>query len=263
LLFPPKLVPKQLLSQLQLQIGKAKIPRILLGSSPFIGAGQFGSKASFYYSHFYRNPKNIAKIILKAVDLGVTGVQAFPYRPIFSALKAVERELKEKLTIVATIGLNNPLNDIRDFKELNTVAMLLHAEITDKRDLRKISELLNRVHAVGSLAGLATHKPFSTLNWLLEADIDVDLLMLPFNKLGMFMDADSVRVAEAIERLGKPVIGKKILGAGHLPPQDALSYVARMGCIDIVALGIASEREAEETFTAAATAFSGMTHVRP
>jgi len=79
LLFRPKLVPKRLLSQLQVQIGKAKIPQILLGSSPFIGAGQFGSRASFYYYHFYRNPKNIMEIILKAVDLGITGFQAFEH----------------------------------------------------------------------------------------------------------------------------------------------------------------------------------------
>ena len=201
------------------------------------------------------------EIILKAVDLGVTGVQALPFRPIFGALKAVEREVKERLTIVGTIGPDDPLSDIRDFQGFNTVAMLLHGEITDSRDSRRISELLNSVHAAGCLAGLATHKPFSTLNWLLEAGLDIDLLMLPFNKLGMFMDADPVRVAEAIKRLGKPVIGKKILAAGYLSPQEALTYVVQMGCVDLVALGVASEQEVKETFTAAATAFSGMISV--
>ena len=220
MLVKPEHVPKGLVSQLQLQVGKARIPRILLGTSPFTGAGQFGSRAQFYYEHFYKKPKNIVKIILKAVDLGVTGVQALPFRPIFGALKAVERELKEGLTIVGTIGPDNPLSNIRDFQSLNTVAMLLHGEITDRRDSRKISELLNRVHAGGRLAGLVTHEPLSTLNWLQKADMDVDLLMLPFNRLGMFMDADPVRVAEAIKRVGKPVIGKKVLAAGYISPQD-------------------------------------------
>lgn len=44
----PRVVPQLLVSQLQFQIGKAKIPRILLGTSPFIGAGQFGRRATFY-----------------------------------------------------------------------------------------------------------------------------------------------------------------------------------------------------------------------
>lgn len=257
MLVRPRIVPRRLVSQLQFQIGKAKIPRILLGTSPFIGAGQFGRRATFYYNYFYENPKNIVKIICKAVDLGVTGVQVLPFRPIFGALKAVERELKERLTIVGTVGPDDPLRDIRNFQEFNTAAMLLHGEITDKRDSRRISELLNKVHAANVLAGLVTHEPLSTLNWLLKTDLDVDLLMLSFNRLGMFMDANPPKVAEAIKRVNKPVIGKKILAAGYLPPQDALTYVAQFRCIDVVALGIASEQEAKETFTAAAKAFSG------
>jgi len=108
------------------------------------------------------------------------------------------------------------------------------------------------------MSGLVTHEPLSTLNWLLKTDLNPNLLMVPFNKLGMFMDADPVKVAEAVRRLGKPIIGKKILAAGYLPPKDALTYVAQSACIDIVALGVASEQEAKETFTAAATAFSGI-----
>ncbi|KPV63905.1 MAG: hypothetical protein AOA65_1151 [Candidatus Bathyarchaeota archaeon BA1] len=257
MLIKPKIVPKHLISQLQLQVGKAKIPRILLGTSVFIGAGQFGRRAQLYYNFFYENPRNIVKIICKAVDLGVMGVQALPSLTIFGALKVVERELKERLTIVGTIGPDDPSNDIRDFQGFNTVAMLLHAEITDRRDPRKISELLNKVHAANCLAGLATHKPLSTLNWLLKNGLDIDLLMLPFNQLGMFMDASPVKVAGVIKRLGKPIIGKKVLAAGYLPPQDALTYVAQLGCIDVVALGIASEEEARETLSAATTAFSG------
>jgi hypothetical protein len=247
-----------LVLQLQLQVGKARIPRILLGTSPFIEGGQFGSRAQIYYEHFYRKPGNIVKIVLKAVDLGVMGVQALPFRPVFRALKAVERELKERLTIVGTIGPDDPMNNIHDFQAFNTVAMLPHGEITDRRNSREILELLNNIHAAGYLAGLVTHEPLSTLNWLLKTDLDIDLLMIPFNKLGIFMDADPMRIAEVIKRLGKPVIGKKVLAAGYLPPKDALTYVAQSGCIDIVALGVASEQEAKETFTAAATAFSGM-----
>ncbi len=254
----PEHMPKCLASQLQLQVGKAKIPRILLGTSPFIGAGQFGTKAYFYYEHFYKKPKNIEKIVLKAVDLGVTGVQVLPFRPIFRALKDVETKLKERLKIVGTIGSEDPVSNIRDFQAFKTVAMLLHGEITDKRDARKISELLNRIHATDCVAGLVTHNPLSTLSWLPKTDLDIDLIMVPFNKLGMFMDAHPLMVAEAIERFGKPVIGKKILAAGHLPSKEALSYVAESGCIDIVALGIASEEEAEETFAAATKALSEM-----
>lgn len=258
MLVKPKSVSKQLVPQLQLQIGKVRIPRILLGTSPFIGAGQFGNRAMFYYTHFYENPQNIVKIVRKAVDLGVMGVQVLPYPRIFWALKAVERKLGEKLTIVGTIGPDDPLGNIQDYQGFNTVAMLLHGQVTDKRNAREISRLLNEIRATNCLAGVATHKPLSTLNWLMETKLDIDLIMLSFNQLGMFMDANPIKIAEAIKRLHKPVIGKKFLAAGHLPPQDALTYVAQLRCIDVVALGIASEQEAEETLTTAATTFSEM-----
>ena len=253
----PRLSPKRLLAQFQLQVGKAKIPRILLGTSPFIGSGQFGSRAALYYEHFYGHPENIAKIILAAVDLGVTGVQVLPFPPIFSALKAVEREIKQRLTIVGTVGPDDPLGNIHAFQRFNTVAMLVHGQITDRRDKRKILELLNEIHAVNRLAGLATHEPFSTLKWLAKTNLDVDLLMLPFNRIGMFMDASPAKVAEAVRRFGKPVIGKKVLAAGYLSPKDALAYVGQVGCLDVVALGVASEEEVKETFTEAINIFSG------
>lgn len=258
LLVKPEHMPKRLAPQLQLQVGKAMVPKILLGTSPFIGAGQFGGRAPFYHEHFYEKPQNIVKIVLKAVDLGVTGVQVLPFRPVFRALKDAERELREALTIVGTIGPEDPISNIRDFQAFNTVAMLVHGGITDRRGSREISGLLSRVHAAGCVAGLVTHRPLSTLEWLQKTDLDMDLIMVPFNKLGMFMDADPMRVAEAVKRLGKPVIGKKILAAGYLPPREALAYMAKSGCIDIVALGIASEEEAEETFTIATKAFSEM-----
>jgi len=254
----PLLVPRQILSQLQIQVGRARIPRIILGTSPFIGASQFGSRAAFYHSYFYWNPQNIAKIIFKAVDLGVMGVQVLPHRPIFDALKIVERELKERLIVVGTVGPDDPVGNMEDFQRFNTIAMLLHAQITDERNVRTIKELLNRVHMANCLAGLTTHKPLPTLNWLLKTDLDIDILMLPFNRLGMFMDAPPIKVAGVIKQLGKPVVGKKVLAAGRLNPRDALTYAARLGCLDVVALGVASVEEAMETFTAAAEAFSGI-----
>jgi len=250
---------RQLVRQLQIQVGKAKIPRILLGTSPFIGAGQFGRRAYEYYFKFYEKPENIVRIILKAADLGVTGIQALPYAPIFEAMRRAEESLKERLVVVATIGPDNPYDDIRRFQDFNTVAMVLHGEITDTKDKRKISDLLNRIHAAGYLAGTTTHRPFSTLSWLLEeAEVDIDLMMMPFNKLGMFMDAEPEEIAKKAIRLHKPIIGKKVLAAGYLKPKEALEFALKSGIISVVALGVASEREAEETFSTATEIFSGI-----
>ena len=47
----------------------------MLGTSPFIGAGQFGLKALEYYKTFCLKPSNIAKIYREAYQLGIKALQ--------------------------------------------------------------------------------------------------------------------------------------------------------------------------------------------
>lgn len=239
-----------LAAQAQLQLQKAKLPQILLGTSPFIGAGQFGVRSFLYYSRFYEQPANMVKIFSKAVDLGVRGVQLIPYPPVVKAAKSVWRDLGLELTIVGSVRSEDPNGDIGLLRDLRAVAMLLNGDLTDSHDHLKISELLNQIHQAGSLAGVVTHAPLFTLTWLQKADLDIDLVMLPFNKLGKFMDSTPEKVLEAARRIDKPLIGMKVLAAGDLAPREGLEYAFRKG-LRMVAVGIASESEAVETFSVA------------
>jgi len=254
LVLTPKLELKRRLSQFQIQVGKARIPRVLLGTSPFIGAGQFGSRAEKYYKKF-QHVENIVKVVRVAVDFGVLGVQVLPSPKVFEAISWVEAEVKDKLTIVGTVGLHDAVEEIKRFSEFKTVALLIHGNITDRKNTKLVSELLNQIHASNRLAGLVSHRPYATLKWLQKTDLtaDVDLLMLPFNKLGMFMDAEPAVLAHEILHLNKPVIGKKTLAAGYLTPRDAFRFIAENKCITMVAVGVASVEEAKETFAAAAS----------
>jgi len=254
LVLAPRLELRRKVSQLQIQIGKTRIPRVLLGTSPFLGAGQFGKRALRYYQKFQR-PRNIAQIIRAAIDLGVLGVQVLPASKVFEAIQIVESEIGSKLTLVGTVGLRDISEEIRVFGKFKTAAMLLHGGVTDCYNHKLVSELLNKIHTSNCLAGLVSHHPLATLRWIQKKDLtaDVDLLMLPFNKLGMFMDAKPALIAKEIIRVGKPVIGKKVLAAGYLSPKDAFRFIAKSNCISAVAVGIASVKEAEETFTTAAS----------
>jgi len=49
----------------KIKISEKEIPRILLGTSPFIAAAQFGHRARLYQLDLYNNPENILKIIKK------------------------------------------------------------------------------------------------------------------------------------------------------------------------------------------------------
>ena len=52
-----------------IKINNREIPRTLLGTSPFIGATQFGHRSRLYQLDLYDKPENILKILKKSYEL--------------------------------------------------------------------------------------------------------------------------------------------------------------------------------------------------
>lgn len=243
-----------------LEINGKKIPRTLLGTSPFIGAAQFGHRARLYLLDLYRNPEAMARIMVKSYQLGVRGIQLLPYPPVVEALQ-MARDEGFPLDIVGTIRPevetdDMESDDIEFLSQLDAKAMLLHASITDQGDWDIIGEKLDAINDTGAISGLVTHMPFKTTSKLLKSPIlnDFQLYMVPVNRLGYLMDCDThgpeerAEFRELLMKLDKKVVAKKVLAAGIMTPDDAFDYLKTLDFVDMVALGIASEDEAEETF---------------
>lgn len=238
-----------------IKIKDKKIPRTLLGTSPFIGAGQFGHRARLYYLDLYKHPENILKIIKKSYEFGIRGIQLIPYEPVVDALRwAISDGCK--LNIIGTIRSGKEDWDIELLSELEASVMLLHADITDSLEWDFIREKLQAIKEKNAIAGLATHRPFRTSEKLLESPVlDLfDIYMVPINKFGYLMDSEDfgvlkrIKIKELLIKLGKKIIAKKVLAAGILKPEEAFDYLGALDYIDMVTVGIASEAEARETF---------------
>ncbi|HEY0196717.1 MAG TPA: hypothetical protein VGC02_03995, partial [Methanobacterium sp.] len=107
-----------------------------------------------------------------------------------------------------------------------------------------------------SIPGLATNRPFHTTTKLLESPV-LDLFniyMIPVNKLGymmdteFFMEKERLKLSTLIKKVDKKVIINRTLAAGVLTPGDAFDFLKTVDYADIITLGIAYEKEAEETF---------------
>lgn len=238
-----------------ISINGKKIPRTLLGTSPFIGAAQFGHRARLYQLDLYDKPENILKIIKKSYKLGITGIQLVPYEPVVKALNwAIDEGCK--LNIIGTVRQDCEDEDIELLTELEASAMLIHGAITDELNYGLLAEKLESIRQTGAVAGLVTHRPFNTTKNLLESPIlDLfDIYMVPVNKLGYLMDTDTfmdkerAEFRDLIKKLNKTIIAKKTMAVGILTPEDAFDYLKTLDYIDLMTVGIASEAEAEETF---------------
>jgi len=183
-------------------------------------------------------------------------MQVIPYPPVVEALKkAILTGLD--MNVVGTVRADNEEKDIEILSELEASSMILDAVITDKYDWNFIEEQLLAIKDTGAIPGLATHMPFKTTPKLLESSVLnlFNIYMIPINKLGYLMDCDLYGIKERamlskmIKSINKTIIVKKVLAAGILQPSEAFKYLKTLDFADIVALGIASEDEAHQTFT--------------
>lgn len=224
------------------------IPRVLLGTSPFIAAGQFGMRSLEYERRFVDNPKAVERVVKRSLEIGVKGIHVLPYPWVYEGVKSAVESSGENITIVGTILPNDIEFSLNALSDLNATATLVHGMISDMRDEDRLRLHLEACREISPITGVVVHEPMKTLTWLKKKDFDIDLIMAPINKLGIFLDTTLERALELYKELGIPIIGKKVLAAGMLKPKEALQFIKGLPFINSVALGVASLKEAEETF---------------
>ncbi|MBI5166312.1 MAG: hypothetical protein HY998_01040 [candidate division NC10 bacterium] len=228
-------------------------PRFLLGTSPFIGAGQFGPKSYFYYRHFYEQPANITKIIIECVEAGCNAVQAIGYPPILEAVGKAMEDSDAEIFLFGTVGLGNISEEVEAFSLLKPSCLVIHGSYTDKNlagALHHLKEIRRRFNKI--VTGVSVHMPGIVIEKTLEAH-EVQIILTPINKKGAFMRPTQGSTLQAIEKAreaGKRVIAMKALAAGDLSPDEAFPYLKDK--VDGLTVGLTSEEEIKEALGAAA-----------
>lgn len=236
-------------------IKNKKIYQTSLGTAPFIGMPYFGHRSRLYQLDFYNNPENILKVMKKSYEMGVRAIQVIPEELVIKALKLASDE-GVNFDIWGTVRKENLKTDINLLSELEASMMLLDEWVTDKSDMDFIGNALNKINDKNIVSGLITALPMETTPKLIESDIKelFDVYMIPVNKLGymmdypVFMQEERNELANLLKKLDKVVMANKILAVGILNPKEAMDFLKTLDYVDLVTLGVASEKEAEETF---------------
>jgi hypothetical protein len=234
-----------------ISIGGRELPAVSVGTSPFIGAGQFGSRAFTYRRLFYDNPDNIVDLMVYAAELGVPCVQLLAVDHILDAFREARRQSGVDLASTLTIGFGDRDWELRQAAKVNPQVVFLHAMITDRLDLKRIDNWLKDIRDIGLIPGCVTHKPARVLPVLSHSGLNVQAYMVPFNRDGVFMDCKPDDLLETLDSLQQPIIAKKTLAAGKLSPDMGLPFVARYPQLDGLAVGVASREEMNESFSIA------------
>ena len=246
-----------------------ELPRTILGTAPFTGEQYFGHRSRIYEMDF-EHPESIANLIKMAYDNGVRSINLVNNDNLLKAFEIACDEGVE-MDVVATVGKSNVnylhpdydkakevnwLEDINKLKKYDPSIMLIDEFLVNSFDWDYLKEILDVINSNGIFSGLITFTPFETTERLLDSSIvdDFDFYMIPVNKFAYIMDCDSFlkddqeHLKLLLEKLNKKIIVNKALAVGIIQPDDAFSFLNTLDFVDMVAVGVAKEKEVIETF---------------
>lgn len=250
------------------------ISRVVLGNAPFLADAYFGHRTRLYNLDLLRNPNNVSKIIEKSYGCGVRSINLANKENLLKAY-AIACDNGVQMQAVSTIGKTEMdyvmpdyaearreatwKEDIENLSQFDNSIMLVDEFLIDSYDWDFITDILDTINDTGIPSGIITSFPFKTSlelidSPLLEDKSLFDFYMIPVNKLGYMMDVPHFKSDKQeelklmLERIDKRIIINKILAVGIQRPEEAFNFLNTLDYADMVSVGIASEREAEETF---------------
>ena len=221
-----------------------------MGTSPFIGAGQFGNRSSVYLKMFWNKPENMVRLFMVAIELGFDGIQAVAYPRILDALYVARQKTGQHIPIIASVPPREIQESLWNLADMKAEVILIHGAITDKavvaNEYEVLTKLTKQIRDISAIPGAATHSPNEILPKLLKSDLDLEYLMTPLNAIGKFVN-DLEGLLKVINENSSniKIIAMKPLAAGEIAPQEALEFLFQQN-IDAIAIGITSIDEAKE-----------------
>ena len=231
-----------------------KIPRISIGTSPFMGAGQFGSVGLAWRMKYLENAELMAKLMIESYKHGAKGVEVVPTGQILKAASMTQQSFPDFTIIASTLWESRATNYLIDeLVEVDSKLIFLHGSISDRRNLNLIQTLLSKIRGAGKIPGMATHDPLQTIPFIQQNKLDCPAILLPFNVRGEFM-GNQRAVEEMVDSLEYFFVAMKSLAAGRISPKIAFPYLGQHN-ISAVTVGMVTEEEIIETVTEAKKVF--------
>ncbi|WP_455645053.1 hypothetical protein [Methanosphaera sp.] len=233
---------------------------VILGSSPFLFAPQFGHRTRLYELDFQNQPENIVEILDKAYEMGVHEILLKQSDDLEKALDISEANGNE-WTVIGMTDTSNFEEDMDLFSKYDTSTVILDGMFVDEAikedDYDSISNFLNKIKNSGYTPGIETRTPFNNLPLISNSSIinDFDVLLFPLNFYGYMMDCNFLnnenknKINNLLKSMDKKIIANRTLATGILKPKEAYDFIKNVDYLDAVCVGLAKVSEAEETLS--------------
>lgn len=233
-----------------IKIGDLDVTRVIVGGNPFSGFSHQSPERDREMLDYY-TVERIKKTLFQCEAAGMNSCVLRVDAHIWRMLREYRNE-GGKLQWIAQTGGVNPTEERNiDLSVANgAVAHFLHGGVTERfykeDNFERIAELLDHIRSKGIPAGVAAHAPEVHLA-IHERELPVDFHVVCFYDCGSvhqgegekFDPADPAKAVEVIQKIDKPCIGYKIMGAGRRDAREAMDFAfANIKPTDAVCVGM-------------------------
>lgn len=247
-------------------IGGLNLSRIICGSNPFYGHSHFSeARDAEYLGRF--DDQAIEEMIQRCIDLGINAVESCANARIVSILSKQREQNPEPVHYIGTTRIDET-SDIKSHRQKVSFLIdsradicVVHAQYVDRRrkgdTIVGLDRLIDDIHHAGLLAGISTHC-VDTVELCERQGYGVDTYLFPLNLSGFvypgYRGTETVAERVSLVRgVPKPFILIKALGAGRIPPDEGLRFIAENAKPgDAVSIGFGTTDEVRETVALAA-----------
>ena len=242
-------------------IGGVQFSKALCGTNAFYGRSHFSAARDAEYLERFTE-ENIIKTIECCMKWGINTVETSANEKIENIIALIRSKRHCTLHCVGSTRIDETTtmkshNQKLDFLIQHRSALcLVHSQLTDytikDNAIPGLERMLDKIHEAGLLAGISTHR-VKTVELCERKGYAIDAYLFPLNCMGYvypgYEETESVKDRVDIVRgVSKPFILMKTLGAGRIPPDEGLHFLAENSKPnDLITLGLGSVAEAEET----------------
>jgi hypothetical protein len=214
----------------KIKLGKVEVSRLILGSNPFFGFSHKNPQATPEEMKQWYTPQRIMAVLDQAAAHGITAV----WTPCYEEWVRTWNEYQDKGgKLKIWIGQPDRLPMERDIeiavKNGAKAIAIQGCRIDDMVGQGKwdvVRGWLELIKSHGLPAGMATHTATTHLE-AEERGLPTDFYHQTLYRPDNYVPEGLEESLGTIEKLDKPVVAYKVLGAGRILPKDTFPYVSR------------------------------------
>jgi hypothetical protein len=243
-----------------ININNINFSKIICGTNSIYGRSHFSEARDIEYKNRF-NDQTTLSILHHCCKSGINTIESSANEKITSMISTLKKETQDNINFIGSTRIDHTSPIKSHNKKLESLinnrseACIIHAQIvdniTDDNGFKTLERMINKIKKAELISGISTHK-VKTVEMCERKGLDIDLYLFPLNLTGFvypgYKGNETVQERiNIVKNIKKPFVLMKVLGAGRIPPDEGMQFIAENSKKnDLITIGFSSGEEVSE-----------------